>query len=82
MEILGCDLGVLLHVGPQVRTVLGPVAVAQLHAVAPADQLPTDVHVGACRLDAHTPLLMQAVMQVLSFNHFIQAWVQIHPSLS
>lgn len=47
-EVLGGDLGVFLHVGPQVGAVFGPVAIAQLHAVAPADELATHVHVGAC----------------------------------
>lgn len=46
-EVLGCDLCVLLHVGPQIGTVLGLVAVAKFDTVAPADQLSPDVHIGA-----------------------------------
>lgn len=49
VEVLRCDLRVLLHVGPQVGAVLRTLAVAQLHAVAPADQLSPQVHVRACR---------------------------------
>lgn len=49
VEILRCDLSVLLHVGPQVGTVLRTLPVAQLHTVAPADQLSTQVHIRACR---------------------------------
>lgn len=49
VEVPRRDLRVLLHVGPQVGAVLGTLAVAQLHAVAPADQLSPQVHVRACR---------------------------------
>lgn len=48
MEIMGCDLSVFLHVGPQVRAVFGALAVAEFDTVTPAYQLPTQVHVGAC----------------------------------
>lgn len=48
MEILGCDFGVFLHVGPQVWTVFRALAVAEFHTVTPANQLPTQVHVGPC----------------------------------
>lgn len=47
MEIRGSDFRVLLHVGPQVRAVLRPIAVAEFDAVPPADQLPTHIHMGA-----------------------------------
>lgn len=47
LEVHGGDLRVLPHVGPEVRAVLRLLPVAQLHAVAPADQLPPEIHVGA-----------------------------------
>lgn len=49
VEVLRCDFSVLLHVGPQVGAVLRTLPVAQLHTVAPADQLSPQVHVRACR---------------------------------
>ena len=46
-KVLGSDLSVLLHVSPQVGTSLWAVAIAKLHAVAPANQLSPQVHVGS-----------------------------------
>ena len=48
VEVLCGGLCVARHVGPEVGAVLGAGAVAQLHAVAPAHQLPAQVHTGAC----------------------------------
>lgn len=46
-EVCSCDLGVFLHVRPQIRTVLRLTAVSKLHAVSPTDQLSPYVHVRA-----------------------------------
>lgn len=46
-EVRSRDLGVLLHVRPQIRAVLRLTAVSKLHTVSPTDQLSPDVHVRA-----------------------------------
>lgn len=38
-EVFGCYLCVLLHVLPQIGTVVRFITIAELHAVTPADQL-------------------------------------------
>ncbi len=45
-KVLGRNLGIFLHMGPQVGAVLGPVAIAQFNTVTPADQLSPDVDIG------------------------------------
>lgn len=44
-EMFGRDLRVLLHVRPQVRTVLGFVTIVKFNAVAPANKLSSEIHV-------------------------------------
>lgn len=63
MEILGCDFGVFLHVGPQVRTVFGALAVAEFHTVTPANQLPAQVHVGPCGWNGPVYIKCQVTVQ-------------------
>lgn len=46
-EVRSRDLGVLLHMRPQIWTVLRLIAVTKLYTVAPTDQLSPDVHVRA-----------------------------------
>lgn len=44
LEMGGGDFRVFSHVRPEVRAVLGPAPVAQLHAVSPANELPPEVN--------------------------------------
>lgn len=65
MEIFGCDFSVFLHVGPQVRAVLRPLAITEFDTVTPAYQLPAQVHVGAYGKHRHRQVLTLSSLQVI-----------------
>lgn len=45
LENFGRDLGVLLHSLPQVGTVLGRLAIIELHTISPGHELSPQVHI-------------------------------------
>ncbi|KAF3858917.1 hypothetical protein F7725_012118 [Dissostichus mawsoni] len=73
IKVLGCDLSVFLHVGPQVGAVLGPVAISQFDTVPPAHQLPAQWIV------AHHPTIVgQEVTRLVWLIQQLQLLLQSH----
>lgn len=68
-EVFGCDLCVLLHVRPQVRTVLGFTPIAKLYTVPPTHQLPPQIYIRACWKEGRPQLSLVKFLHLYFIYH-------------